>query len=451
MVDMHVALQREGYEQRVQSPIDLGSKTPSLLQNQAWPQTEDPAQIKLEEVPKKKKKGLAKIWNTLTGSKGKGSSKAGSFNDQTRSFNRTEDDLPLAPPPPLSYLVERGPGEHNAPVPRQSTISLPSTTSPKNILSSPAMSPDTPPSSLLPSPSSSRPSNAVAGETRRPSWNQDEQEQTDPLAEEGSKLLANSRNLHQVTSEPDIRRPQQDSPSSHSSVTVPPPSSTTRPQSTLMREKSLPPLPDEINLHPPTDQLDSQPRTMYPHDHRQIPAGASPPVQDFFAPRAPFHAEEARRQSFGGITTRPNFTAQTLPSKGLYVQEFSPPANKYNEFGTSRRSLGYLDHIEEKQPILTTPSKRKSKFGLTAFLGRKSQTYDRNLLVSHDSSTSRRSTSDVRDDITSNGGYGTSASRHSVGPRMSVMSRKAVEELVEQDPTFVAYRYPSGDQRIDFL
>jgi hypothetical protein len=204
-----------------------------------------------------------------------------------------------------------------------------------------------------------------------------------------------------------------------------------------MREKSLPPLPDEINLHPPTDQLDSQPRTMYPHDHRQIPAGASPPVQDFFAPRAPFHAEEARRQSFGGITTRPNFTAQTLPSKGLYVQEFSPPANKYNEFGTSRRSLGYLDHIEEKQPILTTPSKRKSKFGLTAFLGRKSQTYDRNLLVSHDSSTSRRSTSDVRDNITSNGGYGTSASRHSVGPRMSVMSRKAVEELVEQVRDFV--------------
>jgi len=264
-------------------------------------------------------------------------------------------------------------------------------------------------------------------------------------------MLATSKGLHQVTSEPDIRRPQQDSPSSHSSLTVPQPSSTTRPQSMLMREKSLPPLPDEINLHPPADQPDSQPRKVYPHDHRQIPAGASPPVQDFSAPRAPFRTDEARRQSFGGITSRPNFTAQTLPSKGLYVQEFNSPANIYTEFGTSRRSLGYLDHIEEKQPIPTTPSKRKSKFGLASFLGRKSQTYDRNLLVAHDSSASRRSTSDARDDITSNGGYATSASRHSVGPRMSVMSRKAVEELVEQDPTFVAYRYPSTDQRVDFL
>lgn len=363
----------------------------------------------------------------------------GSFNDQTQGLDRTVDDLPLAPPPPLSYLVERGPGEHNATGPRQSTISLPSPTSPKNVSSSPAVSPGTPPSNLLPSPSSSRPSpssprasNAdpeIGAEARRPSWNQEEQERADPTAEAGSKLLASPRGLHQVPSEPDIRRPQEESSSSPSSLTVPRPPSTARPQSVLMREKSLPPLPDEINLHPPADQPDSQPRTVYPYDHRQIPAGASPPVQDFSAPRAPFHAEEARRQSYGGITPRPTFAAQTMPSKGLYIPDLEPPANRYNEFGSSRRSLGYMDHIQENPPT-STPSKRKSKFGLSTLLGRKSQTYDRDLLSSHD--LSRRSTSDARDDVTSNGGYATSVSRHSVAPRMSVMSRKAVEELVEQ-------------------
>lgn len=383
--------------------------------------------MRLEEVPKKKKKGLAKIWNTLTGSKSKGTSQAGSFNDQTRSFDRPDDDSPLAPPPPLSYLVERGPGEHNA---RQSTISLPSTASPKNVLSSPAVSPGTPPSSLLPSPASSRPSNAdpeVAGEKRIANGNQDEQERADPLAEEGSKLLAGHGGLHQVTSEPDIRRPQQ-LLSCPASLPVPEPLPTIRPLSMLMREKSLPPLPNEINLHPPADQPDSQPRTVYPYDHRQIPAGASPPVQDFSAPRAPYHTEEVRRQSFGGLTSRPNFTAQSLPSRGLYAQELKPPVTSYDEFGGSRRSLGYTEHIQEKQPMPNTPSKRKSKFGLATLLGRKSQMYDRDLSVSQDSSISRMSTSDARDEVTS---YATSGSMHNPAPRMSVLSRK-VEELVEQ-------------------
>lgn len=430
-----VALQREGYEQRVQSPIDLGSKAPSLLQNQAWPRTEEPSQVKLQEVPKKKKKGLSKIWDTLTGSKNKTSSSGGKSVDQTRSFDRMEEDLPLAPPPPLSYLMERRPGEHNTPGPRQSTISLPSTASPKNLLSSPAVSPGTPPSSLLPSPSSSRPSNVdpeIVGESRKHSWNPDEQERADPPAEEGRNLLAKQGSLHQVTSEPDIQRPQQEPPNLPSSPTVPQSSSAIRPQSILMREKSLPPLPDESNIYPPVDQPNSQPQMVYSYDHRQIPPGASPPVQDLAAPRAPFRIDEDRRESFSGLISRPNFTSQTLPSKGLYARELRPPANPYSEFGTSRRSLGYLEHIQEKEaePMPTMPSKRKSKFGLPSFLGRKSQTYD-NILLSNDYSAARRSTSDAHD-ITSSGGYATPGLRYNVGPRMSVMSRKAIEELVEQ-------------------
>jgi hypothetical protein len=65
---------------------------------------------------------------------------------------------------------------------------------------------------------------------------------------------------------------------------------------------------------------------------------------------------------------------------------------------------------------------------------------------------------DAQDDMTTNG-YTTSTSRHSAlssnppnsGLRMSVTSRKALEELVQQDPDFVAYRYPSSDQRLDLL
>jgi len=65
---------------------------------------------------------------------------------------------------------------------------------------------------------------------------------------------------------------------------------------------------------------------------------------------------------------------------------------------------------------------------------------------------------DNQDDLTTNG-YATSTSRHSTfssGPlnpnmRMSVTSRKALEELVQQDADLVAYRYPSNDQRLDLL
>ena len=67
---------------------------------------------------------------------------------------------------------------------------------------------------------------------------------------------------------------------------------------------------------------------------------------------------------------------------------------------------------------------------------------------------------DTPDDVATNG-YAASTSRHSAisastntpspNLRMSVTSRKALEELVHQDADFVAYRYPSSDQRLDLL
>lgn len=413
-----------------------------------WPHSGELPLIRLEEIPKKKKKGLAKIWNTLTGSK-KSGSQPSSYNGHIESFG--EDDLPLAPPPPLSYLVERGPGEHGGPMARQSTISLPSIASPKNMQSSPAMSPVTLPSTLLHSPTPSRPSNGDQenmADLKKLIWAHAELERVESLAEEVSKP-ATPRNSQLVTSESDSRRTPYES-SSASNLTVPKPSTTSQPQSMLSREKSLPPLPRDENLCPP---VNNRPQTVYSYDPRQRPPGASPPVQDLAAPRAPFYAADSRRQSFGSLTSRPNLTAQALPSKELHAQESRPPSGKYDEFGISRHSLGYLEHIEEKHPIprSPTPSKRKSRFGLATLLGRKSQLYEGDLLASPELPGSRRSTSDGRDDVLSSSGYTNSASKHSVGPRMSVVSRKAIEELVSQDPNFVAYRYPSSDQRLDLL
>ncbi|KAF7970701.1 hypothetical protein HWV62_23240 [Athelia sp. TMB] len=455
MVDMHVALQRETYDQK-HAPIDLGSKAPSLRHSQVWPTTEPTPQLELQEVPKKKKKGFAKIWGIVTGSKDKGTVSTRELNGDRPSLDRTDDDLPLAPPPPLSYLVERGPRDHTSAA-RQSTVSLSSLTSP-TAAGPPALSPVTSPSSALPSPSSPRLSNIepeIAGEGRRLNWGPDDSERMDMFNDPGK--LAPQRHLHPVTSEPDIRRAQLEPLRSSPGPAQMPPATRqlSRPSSVFLLDKSLPPLPGEQNVQPQAPQLDPRPQTMYTYDHRQIPAGASPPVENLAAPRAPFRDIDARRQSFGGLTSRPNFASQTLPPNGNYLREVKHQGSRYEEFGMSRRSLAQMENMQEKRPSPSpTPTKRKSRFGLSSLLGRKSQVYDNDSpsgTLTPDYPTPRRSASDPRDEAVSNGGYTTSASRHSVGPRMSVMSRKAIEVLVEQDPEFVAYRYPSNDQRLDLL
>ena len=52
----------------------------------------------------KKKKGFAKIWKIVTGKNTKEDALRGR---EIQPIERSEDDLPLAPPPPLSYLVNR--------------------------------------------------------------------------------------------------------------------------------------------------------------------------------------------------------------------------------------------------------------------------------------------------------------------------------------------------------
>ncbi|KAF8893358.1 hypothetical protein BD779DRAFT_1505756 [Infundibulicybe gibba] len=455
MVNMHVALQREAQNQgSTSSPVNLNTPRRS----QVWPTTELADVTESVGEKPKKKKGLAKIWRIVTGS----SKYHGNGREPSQSYERNEDDLPLAPPPPLSYLVSRGPGELLTPNGRHaSTPSLPSIISPKGALSSPGMSISTAPSSILPSPTSSRlygPEIDTGMERiNHPPGGQDQQEEST-----GRNQTISSRGVHPVTSEPDIRRRSSQSPTPIPIPTLAqtpsPPQPSSRPASILSRDKSLPPLPGEPRTRTLTNVGEARPTTMYTYEpNRQLPPGSQPP-HDFLPPQAPFRAPDSRRQSFSGMTSRPNLVLQTLPATKHnnatdQRRSFGP---NYNEFGHSQRSLGRFDHLNSPAPS----AKRKSKFGLSSLLGRK--TISREPEPMHESMgivhsfPTRRSPSDGQDDHITNG-YATSTSRHSAlsmsGPaaRMSVTSRKALEDLVAQDSDFVAYRYPSSDQRLDLL
>ncbi|TRM69813.1 hypothetical protein BD626DRAFT_422247 [Schizophyllum amplum] len=393
MMDMHVALQREQQQnayQQQHGAVDLNTPRRS----QIWP----PPDIELPETEsqfstvKKKKKGFARVWQFVKG----GSKHEGeSSRRPSRTYSRPEDE-PLAPPPPLSYLVDRRP---------------------------------------------------------------------DNRAHSGSEdiepdMRRMERTVHPTTSEPDMRWRLSQSPTVIPQV--PKMQSTPSPQlgisrrddgaTSLKREKTLPPLPP--GERPPPN--DPRPRTMYTYDSRGMPTGVGP-AHDFLPPQAPFREAAVRRQSFGGLSARATVNSQTLPTHDARI----PLGAKYNEFGHSRRSLGRLDYMRDAAMAtprnVSTPSgKRKSRF-LSSLFGKKAASPERS--VYEDASvyqwpSMRMSGSDGPEDVMTNG-YATSNSRHSAfsqsPARMSIMGRKPLEDLVQQDPEFVAYRYPSGDQRLDLL
>jgi len=122
------------------------------------------------------------------------------------------------------------------------------------------------------------------------------------------------------------------------------------------------------------------------------------------------------------------------------------PNGMYSEFGVSRRSLGRLVDIEENPTIPPTPTKRKSKFGFATLLGKKSSTpIETNGYSSHEFPRLTSPVFDPNEDSLSTA-YTVSNLVSRPGPRMSVASKKAIEERVEQDRDFVAYRYPSQTQ-----
>ncbi|KAH9946966.1 hypothetical protein B0H21DRAFT_374340 [Amylocystis lapponica] len=453
MMDMHVALQREQQYLQTHPIQDQGSSVPTLRGRESWPAGSLPPELAAAsavEAPKKKN-GLKKIWKIVTGSASKnGARMKGRI--QSRSLDRAEDDLPLAPPPPLSYLVDR---ERGIAARRHvSTPSLPSSASP-NALSPHAPSPPTAPSSLVPSPTSSRQPGA-----EKENW-ADGRSATD----QDHQIPSSDANPHEFDARGRATQSSSKTMSSLSGPLTPITLPSNRPQSaTLRRDKSLPPLPGESSIEFPDHPMpDGRPQTMYTYNLQQMSSSGDASGY-LLPPQAPFRTGDGRRQSFGGIASQPHPAVQSLPLKLPYARGAAnvPPflaEERYGEFGVSRLSLNQWDGTRSTARNLQAPSKpknRRSKFGLSSLFGKKSSTDSKEAatgtldIPEYASGTFRTSASGDEGLMTSNG-YSGPGSAHSSGQRMSVTSRKNIAELVDQDPEFVAYRYPSGDQRFDLL
>jgi hypothetical protein len=153
---------------------------------------------------------------------------------------------------------------------------------------------------------------------------------------------------------------------------------------------------------------------------------------------------EPRRQSFGGMASRPNTSKSPIP----YTD---PQVRRYSEFGLSRRSLNRYDddamhYYEKPSQILasknpndfraqTAPSKRRSRFGLSSLFGRKTHGKEASApemgILSYSSAISLSQEQSLR-----NNGHLPNAS-----------ASRSTGALVEQDRNFVAYRYPSANEQ----
>lgn len=426
--------------------VDIGSNAHTLRGGEPWPRTDGkPDDAEARSV--KKLKGLKKFWKLVTGTGTKNAQPVTS-RPHTRSLDRTEDDAPLAPPPPLSYLVDQGARRHHGSTPSL-PLALPQNT---NTLSPYVASPQSTPSSLQPSPTSSRRSTADREGT-------DGRKQSDshvPDMEDGTPQLEMCPEF-----EPRGRTTHSSWTLSSSGPATPPLSASPpvpRPMSTVMRrDKSLPPLPGESTVDFPNHPMpEGRPQTVFTYDPRAISAAGLLP------PQAPFRTAETRRQSFGGIGSKTQ-KSYTMPSRGVLArgQVNVPPflaEEKYGEFGMSRMSVGQWPAGQLSQGSLQVPGdrpkKRKSKFGLSSLFSRKSVAVDDTPDPLDLSALRMSQVESPYDPMVVNGttsGYASPISSGSHAPRMSVASKKNLDELIDQDPEFIAYRYPSNDQRLDLL
>ncbi|KAJ3497573.1 hypothetical protein NMY22_g19684 [Coprinellus aureogranulatus] len=247
--------------------------------------------------------------------------------------------------------------------------------------------------------------------------------------------------VHSVASEPNLRHAASANQEPPPPVPPLPGNDGRRSVVGISREKSLPPIP--LDEAPAVPTMADRPMTMYTYDPsydpRTLPPGVRAP-HDFLPPNAAFRTADNRdrRQSFNGTASRPQMS-QTLPPFSIrQPPSFSP---QYDEFGRSRGSFNPVDHLDDDRlravsPQPTGTAKRKSKFGFASLLGKKS---------TKESENSTHYGAQPFPMMQSTYDAGTHATR------MSVASRKPLDELVAQDPEFVAYRYPSTEQRLDLL
>ncbi|KAG9085909.1 hypothetical protein FS749_004023 [Ceratobasidium sp. UAMH 11750] len=303
VADMHLVLDQEKQAHRM--PYDQMSLAPSFATGADGTIHADQRSA---HEKKKKAKGLTKIWKIVTGTATKDKHAAMQEKQQV-------DDEPLAPPPPLSYLVARQGGERAG--------------------GSPGVVRDfeRPPSSILPSPTSQR-------FPWRDSGSDEERREKNGVKDNASYLEVPSP-MSGMTLSPNSQTLSVNSFPGRRSVSAGAGTFGGRPGSIVNTNKSLPPLPSEAFARGVRPQMDARPQTLAAYGSRRSDMSLGNGyngMEALVAPQPAFRSE-GRRQSFGGLTARPE----------LYAPDGSPllpPPRigaRYDEFGGSRRSLGSLD------------------------------------------------------------------------------------------------------------
>ncbi|CUA66900.1 hypothetical protein RSOLAG22IIIB_00350 [Rhizoctonia solani] len=328
VADMHLVLDQE--KQGTRMPYDQMSLAPSYA-------TGADGTIHADQPEKKKKhKGLTKIWKIVTGSATK---------DKHAPVHEKHqlDDEPLAPPPPLSYLVSRQGGERGG-AGGARDLDRRASTPTSSSRSAAAMSPATAPSSILPSPTSQR----------FPWRDSGSDEDRGPREKREGSYLEVPSPMSMSTVSPNGRR------SFSTGATTSP----NRPASFYNTNKSLPPLPSEaFSRGNGRSPMDARPQTLAVYGPRrsELNINAAFSQEPLAAPRAPFGVE-TRRQSFGGTTARPDLDGPLVPPPRI--------GTRYDEFGASRRSLGSLDNRDRYTMNGKAESTKRGSMGrrLASFL-----------------------------------------------------------------------------------
>jgi hypothetical protein len=434
---------------------------------------DEAATLVADEVVKPKKHTIKRLWKKMTG-KDNGSSRS-------RTQRPQEDlDVPLDPPPSLSYLVNRSNGHErsphirhassppvqssgrSSPLPRSPSLSVP-----------PPLSPATGASISSLSATSLR--DGSLGEDRRHSGPIDELELTidDGSGERRERIRGiqtysgKSRSVTYPTAEP-WRQGVYPSPSD-ATFSLQHIGGSIQPQPTSSN-KELPPLPDETFYG-----IRSQPTLR--------------PFTTYDTPSPPFKTE-ARRQSFSDLFSRPvTQTLGNLISRSPKISDaLVPPPPLFgtfqvDEFGASAPSLvGRWEDEPSHYAALSLSlsptkseksSKRRSRFtsGLSSIFGGSS------------SSAGRRSAEremQLRDAALGGTGLAPNdghvyprfadeypmsrASRSEVAfrnsstslvtfsrPSPSSVSSKRFDSLIPQESDFIALRYPTESERVDLV
>lgn len=358
---------------------------------------------------KKKKRGLGRLWQALRGSKDEGRGVPNGYTPEMQLRQYEDISAPLVPPPSLPFLLnQRGGGGG-----QQRQLSTPSLSGnhPRSVsqpnpgtVSNGATSPTTAPSSSLPSPTW----RYSGSDDKKSMIQKDGYDQIPAMQVDGNGLYdpAVLRQSQMPPATDDLKRtlqiPSSGTNSTTSPIRSPPPTimanhTQQRPLSAMIH-KNLPPLPPGETPVPNSAVLMSSASlppnfgTLEP-DMAFLLSGIQA-AQNVGMPNAPFRApaHDGRRQSFGGVTTRP---VVQLDSPPLAAQTMQPQrAYQQNGNGMAYDEMGYMHNgsmsgmkSQRSSPQLrptTSPSttksekshKRRSRFGLSTLLGRKDKDRD---------------------------------------------------------------------------